>query len=383
MAMATGGRPAGRIPGFLILPIAVIAAASLYAAFWLWTKSRIDVGIEAWAAVRRAEGYQVSYGAPEWTGFPLGIVLTVPAPAIEAPAAGGGWNWRARSLVARINPFFITEVKVDIVGPQDLRLPSNLGGGAGSVTARSAVVDLAFGGTGRLRLVGLTLDAAEIVGAAVPVRLEHVKASAAWTNGNEADHKATSIAVAIDGRAIDLPPGLRLPFGPRLDDITLKAQVKGRPPAGPIVESLGRWREEGGTVEVETFDVQWSPLRMYASGTLALDEQLQPIGALTARIQGFFEAVDALTREGMVRSRDASMAKVVLGMMAKPSSGGGPSTISVPLTIQERRLFVGPVRLVRLPDVRWSSSHEPAPPGTTTARPQAVPSGDEADPEGK
>jgi hypothetical protein len=90
-----------------------------------------------------------------------------------------------------------------------------------------------------------------------------------------------------------------------------------------------------------------------ATGTVALDGRMQPVGAFTARIQGFFEAVEALRARGLIRGRDASMAKLVLGAMARPAPGGGPPVLSLPVTLQDRVLYAGPVALVRLPELRW------------------------------
>ena len=81
-----------------------------------------------------------------------------------------------------------------------------------------------------------------------------------------------------------------------------------------------------------------------------------PGGALQqARAQGFFEALEALRRQGVIDGRDAMTATVVLGVMSRRPANGGPASLSVPLSIQSRSLFVGPVAVSRLPEVRWTS----------------------------
>lgn len=368
--MADGGDTARRPNRIVVIvPLALLALAALYALFWLWAATRIESDLEAWATARRAEGYRVAHGAVTRGGFPRYVEVTIPSPVIEAPAREGGWGWRGQSIVGRIRPFSLGDIEVTANGNHDLTLPAILGGGSVTLAARSAGADASLGRDGHFRRASIRVEDASIAGAAAPIRIGHLAGRADWPEV-KGEHTATSLAVAVDGSAIDLPPSLKLPFGPRLESLDLRAEVRGVVPPGPAVESLARWREEGGTVEVGTLGLRWPPLSLHANGTMALDDQLQPIGALTARIQGFFEAVDALTKDGVVRPRDASMAKVVLGMLAKSPNGGGPPTISVPLTIQDRLLFVGPVKLVPLPDIHWSPDHHPAPPG---AAPKAAP----------
>jgi len=118
-------------------------------------------------------------------------------------------------------------------------------------------------------------------------------------------------------------------------------------------QALTQWRDAGGTLEANRIQVGYGPLFLQGNGTLALDGDLQLVGAFSARIQGFFQTVDGLRRGGVIRRPDASMAKVVLGMLSKQPKNGGPATISLPLTLQERALFAGPVRLIKMPEIHW------------------------------
>ena len=83
------------------------------------------------------------------------------------------------------------------------------------------------------------------------------------------------------------------------------------------------------------------------------------MGAFTARIQGFFDAVDLLREKGLIRSRAATTAKIVLGALSKKSAEGGAATVSLPVTVQDRTLFTGPVPLMRLPPLVWPGMEMP------------------------
>ncbi|MEQ9449282.1 MAG: DUF2125 domain-containing protein, partial [Rhodospirillaceae bacterium] len=121
----------------------------------------------------------------------------------------------------------------------------------------------------------------------------------------------------------------------------------------PSRATLEAWQADAGTLEVDALNLEWAPLSLMASGTMALDGSLQPVGAFNARFQGFFHALDALAEQGVVRSRDASMARVVLGLLTRTPPHGGPPELSLPMTLQDGKLFAGPVELMSVPTLRW------------------------------
>jgi len=129
--------------------------------------------------------------------------------------------------------------------------------------------------------------------------------------------------------------------------------VLGDVPKEPWPEAIQKWSDKGGTIEIEALKVAYGPLRLQADGTLALDGELQPIGAFSGRAEGFYETVDALRERGLVRGRDATAARFVLGALAKQPEWGGPAVLELSLSIQNRRLYTGPVPLLELGRLRW------------------------------
>jgi len=79
---------------------------------------------------------------------------------------------------------------------------------------------------------------------------------------------------------------------------------------------------------------------------------LQPVGALTATIGGYGEIVDSLVAAGNLNAGDAAMVKVALGLLAKPAPNGGYQ-LDAPVTLQNGQVYLGPVRLARMPNFVW------------------------------
>jgi hypothetical protein len=86
---------------------------------------------------------------------------------------------------------------------------------------------------------------------------------------------------------------------------------------------------------------------------MALDRNLQPVGALTAAIAGYDETMDRLVATGLVRPGAALFAKFALGLLARAPGNGGPPEIRSPISVQEGWIYIGPVKLLPAPVIRW------------------------------
>jgi hypothetical protein len=137
------------------------------------------------------------------------------------------------------------------------------------------------------------------------------------------------------------------------------ARLIGNIENGQLVKSLENWRDRGGTIELEKLKIEHGPLKIQTEGTLALDGKLQPIGALTAQLKGFYETIDALKKLGVVKARNAITAKMFMGVLSRTPAGGGPPVLNIAITAQNQNLYVGPVRLLQLPEVNWHQSFNP------------------------
>ncbi len=60
-----------------------------------------------------------------------------------------------------------------------------------------------------------------------------------------------------------------------------------------------------------------------------------------------------MTTHGVVRASDASMARIVLGLMAREPVGGGTPELNLAVTVQNRKLYTGPISLMTMPEVVW------------------------------
>ena len=112
-------------------------------------------------------------------------------------------------------------------------------------------------------------------------------------------------------------------------------------------------RDAGGKLEVGRLALSWAALGLSAGATMALDEQMQPMGAATARVVGYDATLHALAASGVLGPRVAQAIGGVLGLLARPAQEGGAPQVEVPVTLENRTLSLGPFPLVRLREWVW------------------------------
>ncbi len=181
--------------------------------------------------------------------------------------------------------------------------------------------------------------------------IAHAVVSARIPGRAVASHLQTwlSGSFTLDGVAL---PVTVPPLGDTVERLATTLAIKGTIPGGPRRQALAAWRDDGGTLELQSFALVWGKLTLDAKGTVALDAALQPLGALTATIRGYSEIIDALVATGDLKAGDAALVNVGLGLLAKPAPDG-QYQLDAPLTLQNGQAYLGPVRLARMPSFVW------------------------------
>ncbi len=335
--------------------VLVTCLAVLYSVYWVMMADRTRAAFLDWAANLRSEGYEVRFDSVGLAGFPRHIVLTVIRPVIRAPDDAISWGWETDRAVANIAPWRPGHVNIDAPGNQALvvrlpdRAPLAFRGTAGELVAELDFFRSGLAGVS-MRVAGLDLATANRRGS---LTIERGQYEASRLFPEQPDHRTPVFDLRLSTAGLGLPDALAMPLGTRVESLEVLASVLGPVPEGPLRQSLEVWRDTGGTVELRRLALVYEPLVVGAHGTLALDGEMQPAGNLTARIEGFFETVDMLRDRGLIRSRDATTAKMVLGVLARPGQNGGRLSLSIPVTLQDRQLFAGPVPLARFPSISW------------------------------
>nr|WP_294520612.1 DUF2125 domain-containing protein [uncultured Rhodopila sp.] len=328
------------------VPAVLLAADIVY---WRMASDRLRGGLKDWIAAQRSQGWEIESGPAALGGWPRAATVTVPSLHMKHTGSDlpGAFEWSSSGLTLSVPLYLPTDVDVSFHGPQHLRIgtvPDTVVTGDTMAAAVPLGQDVAASFT--LRASGLRAEPAS--------GPWHVTAGLLTARVALAGGANDGIVFTTSAEAIELPSGFRWALGRNISSLSAEGRLNGPfPPAGDIAEQARTWRDNGGSLEIGHLAMGWGPLGLTASATLALDDQLQPMGSGNARIVGYADTLDRLAAAGVLTKSAAIAAKAVLSLLAGTSDTDEPPEVDVPLTLQYRTLSMRQVPLVRLPELDW------------------------------
>ncbi len=327
----------------LALAALVAALFAAYAAYWHIAAQKLRDGLDPWAEAQRAQGLDAAWDQVEISGFPgafrfhfvkASFSARRPLPArFSAPDLvvwAAPWNPRHWQFAAADGAQLDT-AEFATFAARRVEGSATLGGPNAVLDATAS--DITGSGLAQQATIATALAHIEIP--------PHPPAS----------HQETALIASLQVSDVTLPTSIPS-LGDRMSELSFSAQLKGALPPGPLPAALVQWRDAGGTVELQSLRLHWGALLVDANGTIALDGDLQPEGAFSAVVTGQDAIVDLAVKGGALRAENGSIAKGILALLAKPGPNG-EKAITVPLSVQQRRLFLGPAAVAELPRIGW------------------------------
>lgn len=315
------------------------------AAYWQWSAGRLADWIAAWTDQQRGRGYEITYQGPEIDGFPFTLTARFEAPAIASPR---GWHWDGPPVTGRAalwNPF---KVRLDFPGQH---LINGL--------AREETAEITAARAGAVVRIEVDGRIGEVTVEAEGLSVEHVGAALGAARLRlrlgpvepATDDRPRKLVLAGELADATLPEDRNPPFGPTVEHLAFEADLTGEIPGGAPRQLLEGWRDAGGRLEVRRLEVTWGTLALEAAGTLGLDNELRPEGSLTARLRDVGRTVDSLTAAGLIKAKNGRTAKILLLALAGRPAQDGSTVVTLPVTLQDGLLYLGPAPLLRLSPV--------------------------------
>jgi hypothetical protein len=343
-----------RRKSWVIAVAVVLLLVAGEAAYWRIVADRVRTGYQAWLAVLLARGWEVSSGPLSVGGWPRAASVVVPNLTLRhaGPAIPGNVEVAFAGAILSVPLFSPVTLRMSMTGPAHV----HVGGSQEVVVVGDETwvsVPLLQSGTRTIDLhgSGLRVESATETWHATAGLLN---AHATVSDERGADPSEPAATFSLNAEAIALPTVVKWPLGTNISSVSLDGVVNGPLPQTPDITTWAKtWRDSGGSLAVSHFALGWGPLGLTSSATLALDDQLQPMGSGNGRIVGYAPTLDRLAAAGMLTKSAATAAKAVLSLMAGTGGSDEPSAVDVPLTLQYRTLSMRQVPLVRLPELDW------------------------------
>lgn len=131
---------------------------------------------------------------------------------------------------------------------------------------------------------------------------------------------------------------------PAISKLAIVTELHGHLPQPVSAQSLMAWRDAGGTLEVTSLDLNWGEVTLTAEGSLALDEDMRPLGALTLKAVNVLPLVRYLASLDLIDKDTAPvLAEGIATITALGDTGTAQNPLSLPLTIQGGQILLGPI----------------------------------------
>jgi hypothetical protein len=319
---------------------------------WRVAVGRLESGFDAWAAGSRASNATVTRGKAVPGGWPFAATLQIRNVTISGgeTLAPDGVRWFAPSVMLRLSPLHPKSMEIEALGEQHLRVGA---GPEAVLTGTRLMVIASLESSDRAGTVDILADRPKLVsGLAWTASADRIRVHAEMPAPGQSGDAGWKFAFSAE--AIALPEPVRWPLGSSIARLDFDGTIEGPIAAAQSPAAWATaWRDGGGSLQLQNLVLNWGPLSVTASATLALDDQLQPMGAGTSRVAGYAATLDALAGSGALSRSAATAAKAVLSLLAGPPGDGDPDDVDVPLTLQYRTLTMRQVPLLRLPEIDW------------------------------
>lgn len=327
---------------YFVLIGLILGALVGYYLLWAHLSDQVAAEATRWAEAQRAQGREVSYDRLRQWGFPYRLSLTMENLRWHDPQSAVGWRIEADEVNAHLQLWKLDHVIFDLNGAQRLAWKEGDAERQVTLTAERFRSSLVLDAAGNWLRLAADLEKPSLSGA-----LQDWRADKLLLHAHRAGNVPPSADLALQAEAVTLPASADGPLGRQIASLRLVGNARGTAVGRTPEDLLGTWRDSGGIVEFETIALQWGALRMNGDGSLTLDKQFRPLGAMTGQIRGAEAGLDALVAAGRMKPEDAAAGKAALGVIALRDDRG-ERYLPVPLTAQEGRLFLGPVPLFAL-----------------------------------
>lgn len=325
----------------LIIPILVVLAAAGWTGYWFFAVDQVESAIENWIAQQTARGAEVSYASIDYSGYPFRIRVDVSRPHLAMPQHPAQPDWQADTISAISHPWTPRHVVFELNG---LHRFSHLANGERKtwrLNSPQALASWTAESGGWLQRLSIDLHGMALQEDGVE-RLRAGRLQLHLRPVRETE-PALDIAASAENAVVKwpLPPA----FVPEIALARTQFSVSGtvQPDLAPPL-ALAAWRDDGGIIDVRSLALDWGDISLRGEGTLALDEEMRPMGALTTQLRGYEVLLNAARDDGQITEGAARAAAAVLRLLAAANSG----TLSVPVRLQGGEAFLGPVKIARL-----------------------------------
>lgn len=142
-----------------------------------------------------------------------------------------------------------------------------------------------------------------------------------------------------------------------LDSLESDIVIPSTFPASTHADSLSAWQQAGGQFDIKNYKLTKGALQSEGTGKFSLDANLQPVIHFDSNIKGHEEFIQTLMQQGAIQPLPAAAATGIMNSLSKPDPVTNENVVTLKVSVENRLLTVGPLQVVRLPEIVWPGTH--------------------------
>ena len=348
----------------LTLSALIIAFFATYSYIWFYAANLIEERLLAEVDFLRSKSLVVEHGPISVNGFPFHIDIQVDglyltsskmdqyALSIEGPLHGTG------SLFNPTKIMMFTDSPMKIVGVQG---SSETQGGVTLLSSEQTRMIFDFADHAASEDVGSAKDIQVFLTTVTLPTLEAKPESVSFRiERHELDPFLTNIY--LDAKEIELAQKPIPSLPESIQHAHLEFSVKGKVAADlPLDQFVFQWYDSDGMVDVSNLILQWGTIKIAGSGTLSLDESLQPIASFATEFVGLEETLTILKDQNMINAAVQNIVLLTLSPFQEKRTALAESSAEIyhklSLSIQsngeDNDFIIGTIPVFRFPHINW------------------------------
>ncbi|GAB4129773.1 MAG: hypothetical protein Kow00104_15320 [Rhodothalassiaceae bacterium] len=331
---------------FGALFLAVLLAAVLWGAFWHREAGHAEDGIREGGARLAALGFLFEEDDIEILGFPYRLQAVITSPRLSDGNSRPGMTLRADRIDLVTHPWTPGHY---VVKGEQLRL------GFSKLVLRAPEIRASHVETGAGRQIDIDFgpvsidfpatDGVALRAARMQIHLRLPDREAMDGSDGDGLYGPERAEISIKLTRLGLGPFTSSAPAPEIASLAMRAELHGSLPLPLDADSLAAWRDAGGTLDLGMIEADWDRWHIAASGSLALDDELRPLGAMTLRTDAGPALLDWFADRGLIRREALGPARILL---ARLSEDAQEATIELPLMLQDGEIMLAALSLAEL-----------------------------------
>lgn len=326
---------------FISVLIFFVSASFIWFALFEYGKNWLKKEIALVEVNLRQKGYEISFSSLQFKGTPWSIEAIVQNPHLKDPQ--GLIDWHGEKMKVMIRPWNFYTFIFTLSGNQSVLVLQN--------PFLSVLNMNQVQGTLKLNSQGKLDELTVFIDQLTSMKDSNAQPLIFYSSSFKAENIAnlTNLNLIFKSCVKGFEPYFKEKCPKQPFEVDLKAHFSGYQGKNSVPLTLAEWRDGGGVLEIDYAKIIWQPIVFEAEGTLTYDKDMYPLGSFSTRIIGHQEALSHMTKLGCMNKKNAMWAGFALDLLSKEDEKG-TKILTIPLTLQDRKLTLGAIPLFNMGD---------------------------------